>query len=887
MKKLSHKEIRKVFLDYFESKGHKVVESSPLVPYGDPTLLFTTAGMVQFKPYYSREIEPPFTRATSVQKCLRAGGKDSDLENVGRTPRHHTFFEMLGNFSFGDYFKKEAIEFAWEFVIDVVEMDKERIWITIYEDDDEAFDLWNKHIGVPSQRIVRMDAKSNFWGPAGAKGPCGPCSELYIDLRDRWHYDEKTCTSPANCDGFLEFWNLVFMQFFQDVDGSRSDLEHKGIDTGMGLERLALILQEKESVYETDVFSPIIQRISELSEVPYDGLNKVPMNVVADHIRAITFVMSEEVIPSNEGRGYVLRRIIRRALRYARKVGLDHPFLHKVVHSVVEAMGDVYPEIKEKEKYVAEQLKVEEERFFRTLSEGMNRLTEIVEELKREGKTIISGDIAFKLYDSMGVPLDLVEEIAVEEGLEVDVGRFNELMEQQRERGKRSWKGEGEKEWKVEGFGELKTEYTGENKYEDTGRIIALGRDGKRSDVLESGERGVVVADKTPFYGEKGGQVGDTGTIEKEDGTVFVVEDTQIVEGVNGDVIVHIGKVIQGKLSVGDVVKMKVNHLRKQEIAKHHTATHLLHRALRNVLGEHVRQMGSLVAPDRFRFDFYHYHKPTDEELEKIEEEVNRVISEGMPVEVKYYDSVDDAVKSGAVALFEDKYKKYVGKIRVIEIDDYSKELCGGTHVKNTADIGIFKIVSEGAVSSNTRRIEAVAGKSAFEHFRKVDSVMKFLVRTLNAEPDKVPDRVKSLIERTRELEKQIEELNQKLAEAKVGSVYEKAEKVNGVAVAVEKFEDVDVEGLKKIVDDFRARAKDGGVIVVAGISKGKPVIFAGVTKNLTDRFNAGELAKMVAVEVGGGGGGKPEFARAGGKDASKLPDALNKVKKFILDKLG
>lgn len=868
MKYLRSDEIRKVFLEFFERKEHKVVESSPLIPAEDPTLLFTTAGMVQFKPYFLREKTPPFSRATSVQKCLRAGGKASDLENVGKTPRHHTFFEMLGNFSFGDYFKKEAIEFAWEFVTEVVEIDRDLLWVSVYENDEEAFEIWNKRIGIDKDRIVRFGEKDNFWGPPGEEGPCGPCSEIYIDLRERWKYNKNDCKTPENCDGFLEFWNLVFMQYYQDRNGKRTELDFKGIDTGMGLERLAMILQNKQSVYETDIFEPIIRKITEETNKKYEGDNIVPINVIADHTRALTFVGAEGIYPSNEGRGYVMRRILRRALRYASKMGVNGPIIYKIVDGVVAAMGKTYPEIAEKKESIKKVIKLEEEKYFCNISKGIDYLSQIILKLKDMRQNVLPGSEVFKLYDSMGVPLDVIEDVCRDENINIDWTKFNELMEEQKQRGKLSWKRDDNLDFSVIVRQENPTRYVGEECFECDSTIKRLytkeGNTLLERDFLEEGEVGIMVVDETPFYGEGGGQVGDTGMAFSEENTSFVLDTKK-----NNDVHLHVIRVEKGRFRVGDKVRMSVDINRKMNIARHHTATHILHFSLRKVLGEHVVQSGSLVEPNRLRFDFSHYSALTPEDIKKVEDEANEIVLRNVEV-VKRVLPKSEALKTGALAFFGEKYGE---NVRIVEIPGFSKEFCGGTHVNRTGDIGIIKIIEEKSIASGIRRIEAVAGKQALEELRKYYETVETISRQLGSKVEDIPQRIENLIKRVKELEK-----NRTAPKGKTVSLEEilkSTEKVGNYNFIFSCLKEVDLSSLGAIID----RAKDNveNVVIFLATERTEGINFASGTN-----ASSVDLQKLVKSmeSIGVKGGGRRDFVR--GAIAKEI--SLDKVRELILN---
>ncbi len=860
MRKLSGDEIRSEFLNFFESKGHKVLPSASLIP-DDPQLMFTVAGMVPFKPIFWGKVEPVYKRVTTCQKCLRT----TDIENVGRTPRHHTFFEMLGNFSFGDYFKREAIEWAWEFVTKVLEIPEDRLWVTIYEEDDESFKIWNEIIGLPKEKIVRMGKEDNFWGPAGPTGPCGPDSEIHYLLDPSC----KGCSPKTHEDKFLEIWNLVFTELYMDENGNYHPLEKKNIDTGAGLERLAAVLQEVPTNFDTDIFRPIIDRIQEVLGVKYgvDEKTDTSIRVIADHIRAITFVISEGVFPSNEGRGYVLRRIIRRAQRHATLLGVKKPVLFEIVDAVVEKMGKVYPEIVEKQDIVKEVLKAEEKRFLKTIDQGM----EMLEKLLEKGK--IDGRDAFKLYDTYGFPIDLTLEIARDRGVEVDIEGFNREMEAQRERARKAL-GEVEYSKKEKVFDEIskrvRVEFSGYDKMEDESEVVALVKDGEEVENLYEEESGIVITQKTPFYAEKGGQVADTGKIEWEGGFAEVVDVKSSVEGL----IVHFVRVLRGSLRRGEKVRLVVDKDRRKSIMRNHTATHLLHAALRKVLGGHVRQAGSLVSPERLRFDFTHYKALLRKEIVEIENLVNEKIMEAIPVmtEVKSY---DEAVKEGAMALFEEKYGDTV---RVVRVDDFSEELCGGTHVSNTGEIGMFKIISEEAISAGVRRIVAVTGFGALEYSRENEKLVDEIRSILDVPKEKIVERLEKLLVQMKNYEKKIKELQTKQL-SKSAEVVRKD--INGISYAVVKLEDVSGDVLRNTADNLLSKLKSG-IAVVFNVSANKVSFVVKVSKDLIDKFKAVDLAKRIAKVLGGGGGGREDFAQAGGKDPQKVEEAIKELEKAL-----
>lgn len=871
------KDVRETFLSYFEGKGHVRVKSSSLIPYGDPTLLFTNAGMVQFKDVFLGKEKRPYRRATSCQKCVRAGGKHNDLENVGKTARHHTFFEMLGNFSFGDYFKREAIHYAWELITEVYKLPKDRLWITIYEGDDEAFDIWNREIGVPADRIVRMGEKDNFWS-MGDTGPCGPCSEIVFDQGE-----DMSCSPGCNiycgCDRFLEIWNLVFMQYNRKEDGTLEPLPSPSIDTGMGLERITAVLQGKKSNYDTDLFVPIIELVCDISGVSYGSSQRtdVAIRAIADHSRATAFLLAEGLMPSNEGRGYVLRRIIRRASRYGRILGIEEPFLYKVSGFVVDIMKDVYPELKDAVNFITQVTMMEEERFSYTLNQGLKLLDDVISELKEKGENIISGDVLFKLHDTYGFPLDLVVDIANEEGFVLDMKGYEENMLKQRERARSAWVGL-EKEVIPEVFLKVKEKYgstyfVGYEKDAENAIVLALVAEGDEIDRAQEGMKVDVVLDVTPFYGESGGQVGDVGFIETTDGLVRVVDTKKF-----GDIIVHRGIVERGTIKTGEEVFARIDAAKRRDTEAHHTSTHLLHKALREVLGSHVRQAGSLVAPDRLRFDFTHFRALSREEIEEVERIVNEKIWEDIKVE-RFETDMDTAISMGAMALFGEKYGE---RVRVVKVGDFSIELCGGTHVSSTGKIGMFKIVSESAVSAGVRRIEALARSALYNYILRKDSILRDIDSLLKVREGEEVDRIDKLLKRIRELEKELER-------KKEFSISDAVEKVVGTAVKVKDynvawgiFEGLDMGTLRDMVDQVKKRLRSVVVLLVSKGDRGVSLV-VGVTDNLTGLFDAREVIREVASIVGGGGGGRADLAQAGGKHVDKVEEAL----KVFLSKMG
>ncbi len=875
---MESRQVRETFLQFFEKKGHTRVKSSSLIPHGDPTLLFTNAGMVQFKNVFLGLEKRPYTRATSCQKCVRAGGKHNDLENVGKTARHHTFFEMLGNFSFGDYFKREAILYAWELLTEVYKLPKDKLWVTIYKDDDEAFEIWTKEVGFPAERIVRMGEKDNFWA-MGDTGPCGPCSEIIIDQGEDMACGPNCGIDSCDCDRFLELWNLVFMQYNRDEKGNLTPLPKPSIDTGMGLERITAVLQGVKSNFDTDLFRPLIEFVCNETGKNY-GENErwdVSIRVLADHARATAFLLADGLLPSNEGRGYVLRRIIRRASRYARLLGYEKPLLYKVCGVVVDKMKDVYPELEDAKDFIAQVAKAEEERFAHTLEQGMKVLDEIIEDLKAKGERVIPGDQLFRLYDTYGFPLDLVQDAANEEGLELDMEGFERCMQQQREKARAAWVGTGDDAAQpvykkaLEKCGP--TTFVGYEVDEADTQVVGIIKDGELVDELKEGEEGELILKETPFYGEAGGQVGDVGVIKSDD-ALFEVADTKRPLR---ELFVHRGRLKRGVLRVGDRVEAKIDSARRRSTEAHHTATHLLHWALREVLGPHVKQAGSLVAPDRLRFDFTHFKALTDEEIERIERLINDRIWQDFEV-YKFETSLDDALKMGAMALFGEKYGE---RVRVVKVGDFSIELCGGTHVARTGNIGMFKVVSESAVSAGVRRIEAVCRDAAYEYLLKKERILKQVDELLKAREGEEADRIEKLHRRIKELEKELEKAKSFSVSDVIDDIVKKAVEVEDYRVAWAVLDDVDMGTLRDMVDQLKKKLKRAVILLVSRTEKGVSMV-AGVTADLIDRFHAGFIVREVAKEVGGGGGGRPDMAQAGGRDASKIDAAIERFKKIV-----
>jgi len=870
-------EIRKSFLDYFAQRDHRIVPSSSLVPKNDPTLLFTNAGMVQFKGVFLSEEVRDYKRAVTTQKCVRAGGKHNDLENVGKTARHHTFFEMLGNFSFGDYFKKEAIEMGWDLLIREWGLPKEQMWITIYLDDDEAFELWRK-IGIPPERIVRLGQKDNFWA-MGETGPCGPCSEIVIDQGEEVGCGRPECNVGCDCDRFLELWNLVFMQFNRDTTGTLHPLPKPSIDTGMGLERISAILQGVRSNYETDLFKPIFEEVETICRIPYgkEARSDVCMRVIADHSRAATFLISDGVLPSNEGRGYVLRRIMRRAMRYGKMLGIEGPFLYRTSLKVIELMQEAFPELRETEAFVSKVIQNEEERFSETLDSGLKILREEIEGLRKRGQKMLPGEVAFRLYDTYGFPLDLTTDMLQEEGLSLDEEGFRAQMEEQRQKSKLAWQGIGEGKTKeiyrrlaAQG---VKSSFCGYDAMECESTIVAILKGNEVVPRAEEGEEVEIVTEKTPFYGEAGGQVGDTGVMYQQGFSLEVKDTLKPLE----ELIVHQVRVKRGQVSQGMEAILKVDPRRRRATALNHTATHLLQAALREILGDHVHQAGSYVAPDRLRFDFTHFAPVKKEELERIEALVNEKIWDNAEVEIKTM-LVEEALQTGAMALFGEKYGE---KVRVVKVSDFSIELCGGTHTRRTGDLGLFKIVAEGGVAAGVRRIEALTGEGAYRYVKAQEERMETLALALKASPEEITAKLDRLLQHQKELEREVESLHARLSHQELADLLGLVREVRGVRLLSARVEGKDLKRMRELVDQVKEKI-GSGIVLLGGKNQGKVILVAGVTQDLVGRFSASDLIKKVALVVGGTGGGRKDFAQAGGTEPEKLDEALKAIDTLI-----
>jgi alanyl-tRNA synthetase len=871
--------VRETFLKYFADRGHKVVRSSPLLPKDDPTILFTNAGMNQFKNVFLGLEKRGYKRAATVQKCLRVSGKHNDLETVGRTAKHHTFFEMLGNFSFGDYFKREAVGFAWELVTGVFGLPPDRLYATVYLDDDEAFKIWADEVGVPRKRIFRYGKKDNFWA-MGDTGPCGPCSELHFDLGEDIEPGDPFALIEKGSDRFLELWNLVFMEFDQDDKGVLRPLPSPSIDTGMGLERMTAVVQGKRSNFDTDLFMPLIESASELAkrEYPAGDDGDVSVRIIADHIRAVTFLIGDGVTPANDGRGYVLRRLIRRAYRQGNLLGIDRPFLYGLVGRVGDIMKDAYPELLGSIEYISKVCLSEEERFSFTLSSGLRYFDQVVRETREQGGTVLPGDRVFKLYDTFGFPLDLSQELAREKAMSVDESGFGRELEEQRQKARLSWKGEAKRKEKqaYEEFKDLKVR----SRVHDSGeltdvRVSGLLKDCRRAEVLREGETGEVILEETPFYAEAGGQVGDTGTLKGARFSALVENAFYITP----EIVAHGVKVISGEVREGDRVDAAANLVRRQAISNNHTATHLLHAALRQVLGDHVKQAGSLVSPARLRFDFTHFAALTREEVRRIEEIVNEKIRADIPLRTRVT-SLDEGIREGAMAIFEEKYGE---SVRVVGIGDFSKELCGGVHVHATGEIGLFKILSEASVASGMRRIEAVTGEGAYRYIQEIEDLVSGLEKSLGVSRKDLPARFDKLQAGAEELEKEVRALRKKMlagtidAKSSADAKTTVMKSIKGINVHVQRVDGLTIAELRDMADSLKQRM-GSGVVVLGAAGLDKAFVVASVTKDLAGRVRANALIKEIAPVIGGGGGGRPDFAQSGGSNVADLDKALGLV---------
>ena len=874
-------DIRTYFLEFFQKRSHEIVSSSSLVPRDDPTLLFTNAGMVQFKAVFLGEEKRGYNRATTSQKCVRAGGKHNDLENVGHTARHHTFFEMLGNFSFGDYFKEGAVEMAWDLLVKELKLPEDRLYATIHEGDkgmglgpdEEARELWKAYL--PEDRIVACSTKDNFW-QMGDTGPCGPCSEILIDQGEAVGCGKPTCQVGCDCDRYLELWNLVFMQYNRDDSGTMTPLPKPSIDTGLGLERISAILQGKHNNYDTDLFTPMIRFMEDLTGKEYgkDERTNVSMRVVADHARGVSFLIGDGVTPSNEGRGYVLRRIIRRACRHGKLLGLEEPFLHEVSGVVIEDMKAPFPELEQRRAAISQIILREEERFSETLDKGLRILSDEKDRLRSKGMTVVPGDVVFKLYDTFGFPVDLTADVARDDGFEIDEVGFDRAMEDQRQRARSAWAGSGEEEVpevyrRIVSKG-VRSKFTGYDSLEGSDTVAAIIVDGKEVHVVAAGTELEVVTSATPFYGESGGQVGDRGVITTAEGARVTVRDTKKPLG---DLIVHIGKLEKGTLNKGQTVRLQVEESLRSDTARNHSATHILQAVLRETLGEAVQQSGSKVGPDGFRFDYTCPTAPSPEDLMKIERRVNERVRENSPVSVQSL-SYREALSLGAIALFDEKYGDTV---RVVQMGDFSMELCGGTHTKRTGDLGFFKVLSDRSVSADTRRIEAITGRAAVDYVETQEKNVNEIARLLKTEPDKLLDKILRLQEQHKELGQEIQALQAKLASGQSRDLLDEVREVAGIKVIAAEVDTDDVKTLGDLSDRLKDRL-GSGIVLLGGRNDSRAYVTVSVSKDLQDRFRAGDLVRQVSQKVGGKGGGKPHFAQGGGPDVDKLPEALESL---------
>ena len=874
MKKYGVNELRQMFLDFFESKGHLVMKSFSLVPQNDKSLLLINAGMAPLKPYFTGAEIPPRTRVATCQKCIRTG----DIENVGKTARHGTFFEMLGNFSFGDYFKKEAIAWSWEFLTQVVGLDPDRLYPSVYLEDDEAFDIWNKEVGIPAERIFRFGKEDNFW-EHGA-GPCGPCSEIYYDRGEKYGCGKPGCTVGCDCDRYMEVWNNVFTQFENDGEGNYTTLKQKNIDTGMGLERLAVVVQDVDSIFDVDTVCALRNRVCEIAGKTYgaDHEADVSIRLITDHIRSATFLISDGVMPTNEGRGYVLRRLIRRAARHGRLLGIQGKFLSDLALAVIEGSKDGYPELEEKKDFIVNVLNNEEGQFNKTIDQGLKILSDMEEEMKASGQSVLNGQNAFKLYDTYGFPMDLTREILEEKGYSIDEEGFKKEMEVQRTRARKSREVTNYMGADATVYDQIDvsvtTEFTGYDRLEDTSKVTVLTTEDELVDALMEGQRGTIFVEKTPFYATMGGQEGDTGMIRTENG-LFRVEDTIHLRGGKYG---HVGVMESGMISVNDQVTLQVDPAGRADTCKNHSATHLLQKALKTVLGSHVEQKGSLVTPTRLRFDFAHFQPMTAEEIQKVEALVNQEIQAALPV-VTQVMGIEEAKKSGAMALFGEKYSE---EVRVVSMGEFSKELCGGTHVANTSQITLFKIVSESGVAAGVRRIEALTGNNVIQYYRQMEENLHQLAKTLKTTPAELSDRTEHLLKEMKELQSENESLKSKLAQESLGDVTDQVTEVKGVKVLAAAVDGVDMNGLRDLGDQLKEKLGEG-VVVLASSMGGKVSLLAMATPGAMEKgAHAGNLIKAAAAIVGGGGGGRPNMAQAGGKNPEKIGEAIAKIPELV-----
>jgi len=871
MRKLGLNELREAYLSFFESKGHLRMSSFSLVPHNDPSILLINAGMTPLKPYFTGREQPPRKRVTTCQKCIRT----PDIENVGKTSRHGTFFEMLGNFSFGDYFKKEAIPWAWEFMTKVLEIPEELLYVSIYEEDDEAFDIWHKDVGLPAEKIFRMGKADNFW--EHGTGPCGPCSEIYFDRGPSKGCGKPDCKVGCDCDRFIEVWNNVFTQFDKQEDGSYLPLASKNIDTGMGLERLACVVQGVDNIFEVDAIRAILDHVCTIAGAEYgkEYHKDVSIRVITDHTRSVTMMVSDGILPSNEGRGYVLRRLLRRAARHGRLLGIKRTFLAEVVDTVIACFGEAYPSLKEKQDYIKKVISLEEERFYATIDQGMVILEGYLSEAKASGSQVLSGEMVFKLHDTYGFPLDLTREIALENNVDIDEEGFHQEMKKQKTKAREAHKAREGSAWEKDLFANtdktVATTFVGYDEFTSDAQVLYIIKEDELADNAQQDEEATLVLDVTPFYAESGGQVGDTGFISNDN---FNMEVTGCRKTADGKYL-HIGKVLSGSVQVGDKVKAAINVEKRLATARNHTTTHLLHKALRNTLGDHVHQAGSMVTPDRLRFDFSHFSAIEPAQLEAIEKQVNEKILENLPVETQVL-AVEEAKKSGAMALFDEKYGDMV---RVVSVGSYSKELCGGTHLKATGEAGFIKIISESGISAGVRRIEALTGLNAIQYYQSRDELLKRIADTAKASPEDTARRIESLYDELRAVKKELEQVNSKLVKGSMDSMIDNAESVNGIKIVAAKMEGLDMNALRSASDTIKAKLGSCVVILVSS-KEDKVNLIVSATKDAVDAgVHSGNIIKEAAAACGGGGGGRPDMAQAGGKDPNGMDEALRIAK--------
>jgi len=876
MRKYGLNELREMYLSFFESKGHLRLPSFSLVPVNDPSILLINAGMTPLKPYFSGKETPPSKRVTTCQKCIRT----PDIENVGKTSRHGTFFEMLGNFSFGDYFKKEAIPWAWEFMTKVLEIPEELLYVSVYEDDDEAYDIWHKDVGLPKEKIFRMGKEDNFW--EHGTGPCGPCSEIYFDRGPDKGCGKPDCTVSCDCDRFIEVWNNVFTQFDKQEDGTYLPLKNKNIDTGMGLERLACVIQGVDSIFEVDAIRAILDAVCARAGVEYGKEYKkdVSIRVITDHARSVTMMVSDGILPSNEGRGYVLRRLLRRAARHGRLLGINELFLADIADKVIECFGDAYPNLKEKQDYIRKVISLEEERFYATIDQGTSILEEYMEQARKSGSNTLTGEMVFKLHDTFGFPLDLTREIASEKGIAIDEEGFRQEMAKQKAKAREALKSREGSAWEKDLFAgtenNVPTTFVGYDEYECDGTILYIIREDALVDSAQQDDQVTLVLDRTPFYAESGGQIGDTGIIFNDG---FRMEVTTCRK-TGDDKYLHVGRVVSGSAMVGDKVRASIDVENRLATARNHTATHLLHKALKEVLGDHVNQAGSLVTPERLRFDFTHFSAIEPEQLEMIEEKVNRKILENLPVNTEIM-QVEEAKKSGAMALFGEKYKDTV---RVVSVGTYSKELCGGTHLKYTGQAGLIRIVGESSISAGVRRIEALTGFNAISYFKNREDMLRKAADAAKSSPEELSHKIENLSDEVKQLKKEIEQLGSKLLKGSLDSIIAEAQDVNGLKVVAAKMGDMDMNALRSASDSIRDRI-GSGVVILASVRDQKVNLIVSATPDAVSRgVHSGQIIKEAAAACGGGGGGRPDMAQAGGKNPEGIDEALKVARQKAAD---